>query len=77
MASKFPPALSLARKSIAHQDHIYQITLAIAPGEDGRKVLILEAEHLGDSSNPGWMVPNLHQDVSKIEKAVKNYLAEK
>lgn len=63
--------------AMAHQDHIYQISLTITAGEDGRKVLMMETEHLGDSSNPGWYGPNLHDDVSKIEKAVKSYLAAK
>jgi hypothetical protein len=51
--------------------------MAISPGEDARKILVLETEFLGDASNVGWSGPNLYADVTKIENAVKNYLAAK
>jgi hypothetical protein len=62
---------------ISHKDQIYRIVMAISPGEDARKILVLETEFLGDASNVGWYGPNLYADVTKIENAVKNYLAAK
>jgi len=64
-------------KGMGHKEYRYRITVAISSGEDGRRTLMLETEYLGDASNPGWYSPNLQVDVTKIEDAVKSYLATK
>jgi hypothetical protein len=62
---------------MGHKEYLYRITVAISSGLDGRRTLMLETEYLGDAGNPGWFSPNLRVDVTKIEDAVKSYLATK
>ena len=53
---------------------LYRISLAIAPAGGGRKVFTIDGEARGDI---GLMGPNLHNDVTQIEKTVKKYLESK
>jgi len=55
---------------------IYQITLSIAPGEEGRKVLTLEGEYIGHIQDREILVC-FECDIDKIEKAVKEKLETK
>ena len=52
----------------------YRISLAIAPGGDGRKVFTIDGEARGDI---GLMGRTLDNDVKQIEKTVKKYLESK
>ena len=64
-----------ARHSVP-PEKIYQITLSIAPGEEGRKVLTLEGEYIGHIQDREMMVC-FECDIEAIEKAVKEKLETK
>ena len=64
-----PPEGSLSRWTV------FRITLAIAPGEDGRKAVIIDGE---TEKVAVWdHTRDLNNDVTQIEKTVKKYLESK
>lgn len=57
-------------------EKIYQITMMIAPGGEGRRALTLEGEYLGDLRDRD-MNACFECDLEQIEKAAKKYLEAK
>jgi hypothetical protein len=57
---------------------VFRITLAIAPGGDGRKAVIIDGEATRGEQAGVWdHAHSLDNDVKQIEKTVKNYLESK